>query len=122
MSYGLSPFDARGGDPLGGASAWVSQVMLGQLAVGLCVVAVALIGLGMLGGRVNVRTGLRVVLGCFVLLGAPGIAASLLGFAEEVQVPVEVHVAAEESPLIREALPPSDYNPYARASMREDSQ
>lgn len=53
-------------------------MLLGEVAVALCVIAVVLMGLMMLGGRLPVRDGLRAVLGCAVLLGAPVIAAGFV--------------------------------------------
>jgi type IV secretory pathway VirB2 component (pilin) len=71
-----SLFEAPLGSPLGDAVAWLNQLMFGTLAVTLCVIAVATVGFLMLSGRLPVRQGLRVVVGCFILLGAPIIAST----------------------------------------------
>ena len=44
----------------------------------LCVLAVAFVGMLMLTGRLALREGLRVALGCFILLGAPAIASAFV--------------------------------------------
>lgn len=61
--------------PLGEAAGWMGQTLFGTLSVTLCVLAVAAVGLMMLSGRMPVRRGIEVVIGCFILLGAPAIAA-----------------------------------------------
>ena len=48
--------------------------------------AVAFVGLMLMTGRLAVRDGLRVAVGCFVLLGAPLIASGLRGVVEVLSV------------------------------------
>lgn len=96
---------------------WVQGTLLGSIAIGLCVIAVAWVGFLMLQGRLPVREGARVILGCFVLLGAPVIASGFLGIwqggvATPSQAPPAVELPA------REELPPPDHDPYAGASLR----
>lgn len=72
-------FDASASrQPINHAIGWVTDTLLGQTAVTLCVLAVALVGFSMLTGRISLRRGGQVIFGCFVFLGAPVIAASLL--------------------------------------------
>lgn len=99
---------------------WINGVLFGQVAVGLCVLAVAFVGVMMLTGRVPLHMGLRVVLGCFVLLGAPVIAAGLMGTFEE--PPAAVALAPPEPPAKspRDELEPAEYDPYAGASLRRE--
>lgn len=92
----------------------------GPLATGLCVVAVALVGFAALGGRLPVRLGARVVLGCCVVLGAPVIALALMGQGEgrpssNLAIPEE-----ETLPPERADLPPANPDPYSWASLRRD--
>ena len=83
----------------------------------LCVLAVAFVGFSMLTGRISLRRGARVVLGCFLLLGAPLIAARMMGMlgpsGASQPAPTVVYEAAP-----REPLPEATYNPYANASSR----
>lgn len=112
------------GAPYGSQSAiaeavgWINGVLLGSLAVGLCVLAVALVGLLMLSGRLPVRQGLRVILGCFILLGAPVIAAGIAGAWQQGSPTPPAPLAISEQP--RADLPPANYDPYAGASLRRD--
>lgn len=103
---------------------WVEAVLMGPLATSLAVVAVASIGLLMLSGRVNVRRGAAVIIGCFILFGAAGIAHGLRGVTTSFAgtpgpqpapappaLPVELL-----SPPANEA--PASSDPYAGASIR----
>jgi len=100
------------------AIGWINGVLLGNLAVGLCVLAVALVGLFMLTGQLPVRRGMRVILGCFILLGAPVIAAGLAGAWQQASPAQPEPVIVDAQP--RADLPPADYDPYAGASLRRD--
>ncbi|MFZ1743215.1 MAG: TrbC/VirB2 family protein [Pontixanthobacter sp.] len=77
MSQSL--FEPKGSNALGDAAQWLSGTLLGSLAVGLCVLAVAFTGLMLMTGRFDWRQGMRVILGCFIIFGAPVIAAALMG-------------------------------------------
>ncbi len=98
---------------------WIGDVMFGQVALGLCVLAVAFLGTLMLTGRMPIRDGFRVVLGCFVLLGAPVIAAGFMQNENPATAPVAAVIEPEHS-VPRADLPPARYNPYAQASVRDD--
>ena len=54
--------------------------MLGTTATVVAVIAVSSVGLMMLSGRINLRHGATVVVGCFILFGAPTIAAGIQSF------------------------------------------
>lgn len=110
-----------GGAPMVESARWIEGVILGDIALGLCMVVVALIGVMMLAGRLPLQDGSRVVIGCFVLLGAPGIAAGFVGSGSVVieasSLPLPVAVPSERS---RPHLPTANFDPYAGASLRED--
>ena len=120
MVVSPSLFDAPAQRALPTATSWVTATLLGEVAVVLCVLAVAFVGLLLMSGRVAIREGLRVAIGCFVLLGAPIIAAGLRGAADETTP------ARTSQPLLIEAAPlpapppPANYDPYAGASLRRD--
>lgn len=115
-----SLFETNGVSPLGDAAAWLTGTMLGSVAVTLCVLAVAFVGLLMLTGRVAFREGFRVVLGCFILLGAPIIASAFLAVAQPTARVIEVPPVAIEAESPRGELPPANFDPYAGASLRRD--
>ena len=112
-------FDAPATNPLADAVFWTTDLVSGSLAVGLSVIAVALVGFAALTGRMPIRMGARVVLGCFVLLGAQVIASGLSGLWQdgmEASVPNQVPANTDR----REPLPQATYDPYAGASIRRD--
>lgn len=116
-----SLFEVGGGAPMAESARWIEGMMLGEIALGVCVIAVAFIGALMVTGRLPLREGARVVIGCFVLLGAPKIAAGFVGGGSGVIVPSDLppRVAAQaESP--RTDLPTANYDPYAGASLGQN--
>ena len=116
-----SPFPARSQTPLESSAWWLTDTLLGGLAIGLCIIAVAIVGLLMMSGRLPVRQGAKVALGCFVLLGAPIIASGFLTLGEEARRFYGTNAIPRAQTLPqREELPPSTYDPYAGASIRDD--
>ena len=115
-----SLFDAPASSPIEAAVNWIGAVLIGELALGLCVLAVAFVGFLMMSGRVPIKTGMRVAVGCFVILGAPSIAVGFLGAWDTSfpTVPTVSPIAAD--PATAREPPPADYDPYAGASVRTD--
>ncbi|MEI6486990.1 MAG: TrbC/VirB2 family protein [Sphingomonadales bacterium] len=64
------------------AANWLQQVVSGNAAMALGVIAVAALGLAMFNGQLPVRRGLTVVAGCFLLFGAPSIGRALMGLPD----------------------------------------
>lgn len=105
------------GSSLVGAVDWVRGVLLGSIGTMIAVVAVAAVGLLMLSGRVPVRRGLIVVLGCFVLFSAATIADGLVSGATASATPPEP-VSPPPPPAYTPSQPkPVPYDPYAGASV-----
>ncbi|QDX28328.1 type VI secretion protein [Sphingomonas suaedae] len=69
--------DPAGSGPLIGAVNWLQGTLLGTIATVVAVIAVAVVGLMMLTGRINWRYGATVILGCFILFGAASIVAGI---------------------------------------------
>ena len=103
-----SLFDAPPRPVLGAASEWTQGVLGGSLATALCVVAIALLGLLLLSGRLRVRRSVEVVLGCFLLLGAGLLAGQLQALA--------AGAAGAEGTGAEQV----NYDPYAGASLRQN--
>lgn len=120
----LSPFsvsDLGGANVFLSAVQWVQALLLGSIATSLAVIAIASVGLLMLSGRVNLRRGATVILGCFVLFGAASIAQGLRGVTASFTGPPARAQTAPEPPatLIDLAPQPSGQaDPYAGASIR----
>src|SRR3546814_14012977 len=79
-------------------------------------------GLPMLAGMLDLRRGITVIFGCFLLFGASGIAAALTGLAggdTQVRQPTTPDPGQLSGPL-SSAAPPTAYDPYAGASSSEE--
>jgi len=69
--------DPAGSGPILGALEWVQGTLMGNLATTAVVIAVAVVGLMMLTGRIDWRRGVTVVLGAFIVFGAAAIVAGI---------------------------------------------
>lgn len=67
--------DPAGSGVILGAVNWLQGTLLGTVATVVAVIAIAMVGFGMLTGRINWRYGAVVILGCFIIFGA----ASIIG-------------------------------------------
>ena len=99
MAVAPSLFDAPAAQVLPAASAWVTGTLFGDVAASLCVIAIAIVGIMLMIGRLTIRDGVRVVLACFVLLGAPVIAAGLRSAADDAAASPVVDASAGPAPL-----------------------
>ncbi|QSB44338.1 TrbC/VirB2 family protein [Tsuneonella flava] len=119
LIYQSEPFAPSTANPIATAIDWLLALLSGSIITSLCVIAIAGLGLLILNGRMPLRAAVRVVVGCFVLLGAPVIAHGLISFGQDVPIPREPAIAQPiASP--RPDLPPANYDPYAGASLRQD--
>lgn len=69
--------DPQGSGPIVNALGWIQGTLLGNVATTAAVIAVAVVGLMMLTGRMNWRFGATVIVGCFVLFGATAIVSGI---------------------------------------------
>lgn len=81
-SAGLAKAQGSLADPAGSGAVvsavrWLQGTLLGTVATVVAVIAVAVVGLLMLTGRINWRYGATVILGCFILFGAASIVAGI---------------------------------------------
>ena len=102
---------------LGQAAEWFDAVLAGLLVIAICTIALAALGLALFAGRLDIRRGAAVIIGCFLVLGASNIANGLIGSSTGL-------AAVPEFPLAPRAplqIPPrKDRNvddPYAGASL-----
>jgi type IV secretory pathway VirB2 component (pilin) len=120
-STSASLTDPAGSSVLVAAVAWLQQTVLGTVATTIAVIAVASVGFSMLNGRVSVRYGMTVVIGCFILLGASTIAAgiqSFVGGGDGVSYAPEPPPPAVLPPPPPSSPPaPVNNDPYAGASV-----
>jgi type IV secretion system protein VirB2 len=97
---------------------WAVGTLLGSVATGVAVLAVAFLGFGMLFGHLDWRTGARVVLGIFILFGAPMIARELAGLGRGGEVAAPDPIASESIPAQPEVpAKVANPDPYAGAAI-----
>ena len=68
------------GNPLVDALVWMQSILLGPIATSLAVMAIAGVGFMMLTGRMNWRYGGTVIVGVFIIFGAPRLVNSIAAF------------------------------------------
>lgn len=115
---GRSLFDEADVSPIAGMTDWISGLISGQIAVSLCVLAVALLGLRLLTGHLAIARGARTIFGIFILLGAPTIAVTMASWADERPAVVPLVLEPQGNVGVREELPAAGFDPYAGASLR----
>ncbi len=69
--------NAPGSSTLVAAASWLQGTLLGTIATTVAIIAVAWVGLLLLLGRLEIRRGLTVIAGCFILFGATAIAGGI---------------------------------------------
>jgi type IV secretion system protein VirB2 len=74
-----------GSGPILAALQWVQGTLLGNLATTAAVIAIAVVGLMMLSGRIEWRRGLTVIIGAFIVFGAAAIVAGIRSVASVAQ-------------------------------------
>jgi TrbC/VIRB2 pilin len=99
------------------ATEWIAGVVLGPVGTAVGVIAVAWLGFTMLTGRTPLPQAMRVVLGLYILYGAPTIARNLADLArgggEDRPVDTSPSMLAPSAPL----PPPPAFDPYAGAAV-----
>lgn len=63
------------------AGQWAAQLATGSIATGAATIAIAAVGFAMLAGRMDLRRGANVIIGCFILFAAPTMARTVLQWA-----------------------------------------
>jgi type IV secretory pathway VirB2 component (pilin) len=118
MDYAASLLEPSTTSPIARSAGWIESVATGSLASVIAVIAVAIVGMMMLSGRLEVRRGITVVAGCFLVFGANVIARGIIGGIGHGVA--ETSIAAEPAPsalVDAPRPPPQPYDPYAGASV-----
>lgn len=111
----------EGGGALLAAVDWTSSLLLGSVATAVAVLAVASVGFLMLSGRVPLKRGASIVLGCFILFSAGSVASALMVVTSGRNEPV-----ASAAPSVQPAYAPAEpkeepYDPYSGAAVPDQS-
>ena len=112
--------DPPGESVLVAAVAWLEGTLLGTIATTIAILAVSAVGFMMLAGRVNLRYGLTVILGCFILFGASTIVAGLQASLSGADRGPVAYAAEAPPPMVAPPPappPPANRDPYAGASV-----
>jgi len=99
------------------AVTWIEHALLGTAATAIAILCVAGLGFAFLAGRVPLRRAATVLIGCFILFGAPAIAAGLSALAtrEPPSALMEREPAAPRfvvTPQTSSRAAPDPFDPY----------
>lgn len=122
IAAGPSLADPTGSGSLAAAAGWIKALVTGTPATLVATIAIACVGFLMLQGRLPLRRGMTVVLGCFVIFGASAIADGLLRLGDAAggsdRGTIAPMIAASPSPPLPPVpAQPQVYDPYAGASV-----
>lgn len=100
---------------------WAQALLTGSLAQAIAIIAFAGIGYAALSGRMSVRSTMQVVLGAFIVFGAPSIATALRDVGDR-PTPSAPAAYAPPPPVLatqgaRDAERRQSIDPYAGASI-----
>lgn len=115
-----SLFDPPAASVLLADAAWIEGTLTGSLATIIAVIAVAAVGVAMFEGRVDLRRGIAVIAGCFVLFGAPVISAGLLSLVardDVVTMKLAPPLWAVPAPIPPRLPEKAGFDPYAGAAV-----
>jgi type IV secretory pathway VirB2 component (pilin) len=119
--YASTPLtDPPGASVVVAAVMWLQGTLLGTIATTVAIVAVASVGLMMLAGRLNIRYGLTVIAGCFILFGASTIVAGIQSSLAGADRAPRQAMAERPPPMVAgppAPPPPANRDPYAGASV-----
>ena len=109
--------DPNRSDSFLGLVQWLVRLATGELALVIATIAVAIVGLMMLDGRLDWRRGARVIVGCFLIFGASTISAAFMGIGNDA-VPFRPAQMSAPQPVI-EADTVND--PWASAFLKPEA-
>lgn len=101
---------------LADAANWVVALLNGSVGTTIALLAIAGVGFAMLQGRLSARDGLRVVVGCCIMFGAPAIAQGLSGILRWGSGPIAIP-APPPPPKLTPPKSKPNADTYAGASM-----
>lgn len=119
MEPQLSLADPGNSASLVAAATWVEALVTGTTATIVATIAVACVGFLMLQGRLPLRRGLVVVMGCFIIFGSSALAEGLMAVGQSASTFARNDPIAPATPAPPPVAPsqPSVYDPYAGASV-----
>ena len=104
---------------LASAAAWLVNLTQGSFGTTIAILSIAWLGFALLRGQLALRRGAYIVIGCFILFGAPTIANGLLLLVRSA-VPTVTPTPPPQMappPMVLPSPPPPNPDPYAGASV-----
>ncbi|MDB5580081.1 MAG: type secretion protein [Bradyrhizobium sp.] len=111
--------DPGSSSPIVAGVTWIEHALLGTAATAIAVICVAAVGYQFLTGHIPARRAVTVIVGCFILFGAPSIAGALSALAGHEPAGDAVEQAAPSAPeaapmpLAPSPAPPNPFDPYS---------
>jgi len=117
MTFVFAMIVPRNASAIMAATSWIEAMLTGPVATGLATLAIAGVGFCLLAGRAAVRRAVQVVLGCFILFGAPVLVREVTGVLRGSSVAVpDMANGPPVSPPPAPRQPPGG-DPYAGAAV-----
>lgn len=109
-------FYEQGGHSLSDAMSWPLSLLSGPLSLSIASVAVVCFGMLLLDGRIRWRRGISVVLGCFLVFGAPTLTRAFDGVNKRPSSASDGSTSPDlKTPSLNTTA--SEYDPYAGAAV-----
>lgn len=105
-------------EAIAGTVQWLVDLATGELALVVTTIAVAIVGLMMLDGRLDWRRGARVLLGCFLIFGAGTISSAFMMFGDGVTAAPVQYPSAAPQPSSQSG---ESNDPWASAFLKPDA-
>lgn len=100
------------------AAQWIAQLATGSIAEGAGTIAIAAVGFAMLAGRIDLRRGANVIIGCFILFAAPAMARTFMQWAGAGEADRTAAYEPASLPTTPSGPPVAQpFDPYAGASL-----
>lgn len=116
-----SLLEVGGGAPMMRSARWIDEVMLGEIALWVCVIAAMLLGALMLIDQLPMREGAWVVAGRTSVLSAPATATGIVMCRTETfEREAGSIIVGDEGRVHRVIGPLGSFNPYARPSLMKE--
>lgn len=103
--------------PLADGARWLNADALPAVFQPLTVIAVLLVALVMLQGRMPLRRGAFTILGCFIMIGGAAIANALLALRSASPEPPNSTIVLDQRPIPKPKEITNNSDPYAGASL-----
>jgi type IV secretory pathway VirB2 component (pilin) len=110
----VQPSGADGQSAILEAARWLEQLLTGSVGTTVATIVIAIAGIVMMQGHLAPRRAVTVILGAFILFGAPAIAAGIVAAAKGQRARSDRAVSVTPPPALPGAAP--QFDPYAGAS------